>query len=211
MLISTPTNIASAKANRPLQSVKLLAQREDYNTCHIYLPEEPQRLAAVALDGKFYSFFRSLREPIKTVGLLLKLAARGQQVVTTPTKHGHALWIYEPDGSLAKSTTRESARMLPPTFGPADCWIISDRQPGYRICSLKVPDLPDDVVPGLANGQKFYSLYRRERHAGNTLKLATRLVQRGDEVVLLVGKAGYVICVYEPGATMVAFNGSKKR
>jgi len=185
-----------------LQPVKLLSQREDYTTCHIHIPGDEHRLPAIAVDGKFYGFFRASNDPTKTLGLLLKLAARGDEVVATPTKRGYALWVHEPTGTLAKATNR-TTRTLLPTMSPADCWIISDRQPGFRTCSLRVPDLPD-TVPGLANGQRLYSLYRREKDADSVLKLSTRLSQRGDEVVVLVSLQDYVLCIYEPGAAIAA-------
>lgn len=201
MLTSSSPDFASASADCPLQSVKLLSRRDQFTTCHINVPDEPQRLPAIALDGKFYSFFRSLSDPIKVLGLVLKLTARSDQVAVTLTNRGYVLWVHEPDSSLAQATRNAEFRLMQPTVSPAECWVISDRQPGYRACSLEVPDLPDRI-PGLANHQKLYSLYRRERDAGRILKLAMRLVHRGDEVVVLVGKVGYVLCVYEPGATL---------
>ena len=200
MLTPSSVNSLSAKAECPLQAVKLLVQRESYRTCHIRLPEDTHRLPAITLDGKFYGFFRALSDPVKTLGLLLKLSVRGNQAMMTMTNRGYAVWVYEPDGSLVPSS-KKGIQALPPTFGPADCWIISDHQPGYRTCSLKVPDLPDTIM-GLSNNRKLYSLYRREKDAADTLKLAARLCQRGDEVVLMAGTAGYVICIEEPGATI---------
>lgn len=182
--------------------MKLLAQRDDYTTCHIYVPGDSHRLPAISLDGNFYSFFRSLNDADKTLGLLLKLAAKGNQAVMTPTRRGFAIWVYEAAGILA-APTGQLPRSLPPSFGPANCWLISDRQPGFRTCALKVPDLPD-TVPGLANGQKLFSLYRREKDADMTLKLGARLSQRGDEIVVLVAEEGYAICIYEPGATVAS-------
>lgn len=201
----TPKSASSdtAKANQPIQPVKLLTQRESFTTCRINVLGDTERLPAIAMSGKFYSFFRSVSDPNKTLGLMLKLVLRGNEVAMTLTSKGYAIWVHEPDGSLVTAPPEKTPRLLPPTFGPADCWIISDRQPGYRVCSLKVPDLPDKI-PGLASSQKFYSLYRREKNAANTLKTSARLCQRGDEAVIVVSKTGYVICIYEPGATLVA-------
>ncbi|MEO1095501.1 MAG: hypothetical protein AAFX01_11440 [Cyanobacteria bacterium J06638_28] len=193
--ISNPSRLTS-------QAVKLLSQREDYATCHIHIPGEPQRMPAIAVGDRFYSFFRSLKDSQKTLGILLKLSNRGNQVVMTPTSRGYALWVYEADATLA-SNSRGRRRTLATTFGPADCWIVSDRQPGYRICSLRLPDLAK-TVQGITNGQKLYSLYRREQSSEAAIKLATRLCQRGDEVVVVVGTSGYVICIYESTATVLS-------
>lgn len=185
-----------------MQPVKLLAQRDDYTTCHIFLPEDGHRSPAIALDGNFYSFFRSLDNPVKILSILQKLSAKGEPTVMTPTKRGYAIWVYEPSAILA-APSGQAPRTLPPSFGPANCWIINEQQPGYRICNLDVPDLPD-AVPGLANGQKLFSLYRREKDADITLKLGSRLSQRGDEIVILVTGQAYAICLYEPGATIAS-------
>ena len=192
--------LTAAGSDQPPQPTKLLAQRDDYTTCHIYLPDEQQRLPAIALDGNFYSFFRSLQDATKTLSILRKLSAKGEQTVMTPNKRGYAIWVYESDAVLATGRGSKT-RNLPPSFGPANSWIVSDDQAGYNTCSLKVPDLPD-VVPGLTNGQQLFSLYRQESDPKTALSLGSRLAQRGDEIVILVGDAGYAICVYEPGATI---------
>lgn len=202
MLTSTSRNPLKISEQRPAHPAKLLAQREDYSTCHIHVSGESQPLPAIALEGRFYSFFRSLSDAQKTVNLLVKLSIKGNQTAVTPTRQGYALWVYE-SAAVVASSTESAAYPLPSSIGPADCWVIGDRQPGYRTCSLNVPDLPD-VVPGLANGQKLFSLYRRESDADMALKLGARLSQRGDETVILSSSEGYALCIYEPGATIVS-------
>ena len=93
--------LTAAGSDQPPQPTKLLAQREDYTTCHIYLPDEQQRLPAIALDGNFYSFFRSLQDATKTLSILRKLSAKGEQTVMTPNKRGYAIWVYESDAEMA--------------------------------------------------------------------------------------------------------------
>jgi hypothetical protein len=188
-----------------LQPVKLLSQRDDYTTCHVFIPEVGvpaggHRSPAIVLDGGFYSFFRSANDPVKIFSLLQKLSANGELAVMTPTPKGYAIWVSEPDAQLV-APKGQPPKTLPPSFGPAICWIINDRQPGYRTCTLKVPDLPD-TVPGLAEGQKLFSLYRRETEAETALKLGSRLSQRGDEIVIVAAQQEYAICIYEPGATI---------
>lgn len=184
------------EAARSLQPVKVLSQRSQYTTCHIQVPDDPHRLAAIFLNGRYYSFFRLCNQVTKAVGLMLKLTGRGDAVVATSTHRGYAIWVHEPEAISPVN------HPILPDLGPADCWVISDRQPQYRTCTLKVPDLPD-TVPGLTDGQRFYSLYRREEKGDAALKLAARLTQRGDEVVVLVASAGYILCIYEAGATLV--------
>ena len=203
MFTSPSHSSSSNEIAPPLQPVKLLTQRDDYVTCHIQIPEETRRLSAIALDGKFYSFFRVLKEPPKALDLLLKLTARGNQVAMTRTRTGYVIWVHEPEGLLATSDKQIVPRVIPLIFGPADCWIIGERQPDYRACSLKVPDLPDPLL-GLANSrQKFYSLYRREKDPAEALKIAARLTRYGDEVTVLVRKEEYVLCIYEPAAKIL--------
>ncbi|NEQ47856.1 MAG: hypothetical protein F6K00_31740 [Leptolyngbya sp. SIOISBB] len=207
MLSPTVLNPQPTQMEPSLQPVKLLSQRDDYTTCHIFVPEVGapdggHRSPAIALDGLFYSFFHSSVKPVKILRLLQKLSAKGELTVTTPTSHGYAIWVHEPEAELATRKGKQS-RTLPPSFGPANCWLIGDRQPNYRPCTLDVPDLPD-TVQGLANGQKLFSLFRRESDADMALKLGSRLSQRGDETVILVSEDAYAICIYEPGATIAA-------
>lgn len=166
------------------------------------IPGEPDRLPAIALNGQFYSFFRSSTDLTITLKLVLKLTQRGNAVVLTQTKVGHVIWLAEPDAQSTGPLKRTSSPNVASDFGPADCWILSDSQPGYQSCTLKVPDLPE-TVPGLAMGQKLFSLYRRDHDGRNALKLAGRLTQRGDEVAVLVTQGTYMICVREPVATLV--------
>ena len=194
---------ASTEAKQTLQPVKLLVQREDYTTCHIKVAEEPQPLSAVSLDNRFYSFFRVLREPTKALGLLLKLTARGNHVAMILVNRGYVIWVYEPDGRLVTPAQKTSPKVIQTTPGPSDCWVISDHQSGYQVCSLKVPDLSDPILGLVDSNQKLYSLYRREQEAGHSLKLAARLTKRGDEVILLVRKDSYIICIHEPNAVIV--------
>jgi sulfur transfer complex TusBCD TusB component (DsrH family) len=185
------------------EAVKILTHRDQYDTCHITIPGEPDRLPAIALNGQFYSFFRSSGDLTTTLKLVMKLTQRGDAVVLTQTKVGHAIWLVEPEAQRSTPRKGKAARSVTPNFGPADCWILSDSQKGYQPCTLKVPDLPE-TVPGLAMGQKLFSLYRRDRDGLNALKLAGRLTQRGDEVVILLTQDAYVLCVRELAATLAA-------
>ncbi|NER82844.1 MAG: hypothetical protein F6K42_25470 [Leptolyngbya sp. SIO1D8] len=203
MLTLPSPHAASQKMDSSVQSIKLLTQRESYTNCRIYIPDEADRMPAISVESKFYGFFRALSDPAQTLRWLFKLTQRGDQVAVTSTKKRYVIWVYEPDGSLVKSNAKKAPNTITPAFGPADCWVIHDKQPGYRVCSLKVPDLPD-TISGIAQGQKLYSLYRRENDAANTFKLAARLCQRGDEVVIVVSSASYAICISEPGATIIA-------
>jgi hypothetical protein len=188
------------QTSRALQPIKLLSQREQYTTCHIQVPDEPERMAAIALNGRYYSFFRRCHQVHKALGLMMKLGGRGDAVAVTSTRRGYVLWLHEPDAIAP--TTRTSTIL--PSLEPADCWVISDRQPQYRSCNLRVPDLPD-TIPGLTDGQRCYSLYRREEDGDAALKLAARLTQRGDEVIIVVvAGQGHILCVREPSATPVA-------
>lgn len=188
------------RTSRTLQPIKLLSQREQYTTCHIQVPDESERMAAIALNGKYYSFFRRCHQIPKALGLMMKLVGRGDAVAVTSTRQGYVIWLHEPD-AIAPAARRSDAIL--PNLEPADCWVISDRQPQYRSCNLRVPDLPD-TIPGLTDGQRCYSLYRREQDGDAALKLAARLTQRGDEVIVVVAGQGYTLCVREPSATPVA-------
>ncbi len=196
------SSFSPANPAKALQPVRLLSSRDQYATCHISLPGETQRLSAIAVGGRFYSFFRSCGEASKAIGLTLKLTGRGNEVAITPTNRGYALWVFEPDGVPAANVPGRPPRPLAVTAPPARCWMISDRQPEYRACNLRVPDLPD-TVPGITNGVNHYSLYRREKDQDAALKLAARLTQRGDEVVFLSTLKGYILCIREVGASLM--------
>lgn len=192
----------SSRANlspNPHTALKLLSDRDQYTSCHIRVPDDPERLSAVVIDAQYYSFFRNMPKADKAIILATKLGQRGDRVALSYSKRGYLLWVYEPD---AVPSPPPFAKMRPvrPTFGPPDClliWSPSDWQP----CRIRTTDYPEPLG-AVQYGNSFYSLYRRVDDPAEALNLSMKLAKRGDEVAIAPGNQGYGVCLWEPTATL---------
>jgi hypothetical protein len=183
---------------------RLLAYRGQYTPCHIEVPDVEGKLAAVAVDGRYFSLFRRFDDAEKVMKVAAKLAQRGDDLALTASAQGYVVWVYEPEAKELPAANAEN-RMHLPTYGPAPCFIICDTT-HYRPCYIKVPDLPKYLV-AVYYAKRFYSVYRRGLKAEEVLEMATQLVGRGDEVAIAPTKQGYALCVWEPEA--VPYNPQK--
>lgn len=191
---STPSSIAPAQK---IAQCRLLLGREQYSPCHIVVADVEKRLAAIALDGKFYSFFKSVPEGSKALKIAAILSGRGEEVVITQTPKGYAAWLQEPGAQLAPA---KQMRPISPVFGPSPCTVLRDRAL-FQPCRLSVSDLAAPLV-GIQFQDSLYSLYRKEKNADEAIKIAAKLSQHSDEVVVICAKENYVICVLEPTAVI---------
>ena len=71
--------------------------RDEYETCHIKIPNLTERLPAIAIENKFYSFARSFPNIKKALAAKAKLEWGGDRVVVTQTAKGYAIWVWEPE------------------------------------------------------------------------------------------------------------------
>jgi hypothetical protein len=79
---------------------KLFLQPGQYHNCHIRVPDVSERLPAVVVDGKFYSFFKSTSDREKALDILARLFDGGDEAVITQTPKSFVLWVEEPTASL---------------------------------------------------------------------------------------------------------------
>lgn len=197
MLVQPPIDPLMTPAQKIAQC-RLLLSRERYSPCHVVVADVEKRLAAIALDGKFYSFFKSVTAAQKALKIAAILSSRGEEVSITQTRQGYAMWVQEPDAQPAPS---RQMRPIPPTFGPSPCTILSDRA-RFQPCHLKVSDLTASLI-GIQFQDSLYSLYRQEKSADEAIRIVGKLCEHNDEVVIVCAKESYVICVLEPTAVRV--------
>ncbi len=85
---------------------KLFLQPGQYHSCHIRVPDMPDRLPAVVVDGKFHSFFKTVKDRDKALDLLAKLIDKGDEAVITQTPKAYAVWVLEPTAYIDRSKQR---------------------------------------------------------------------------------------------------------
>ncbi|MBL1179351.1 hypothetical protein, partial [Pantanalinema sp. GBBB05] len=91
-------DLSSAVPISPLTAATpLIVDRKAVSSCHIYLPDVPKPVGAIAYQGKLYSYVRvySTLEPAQRAAL--RLLQRGNQVILTQVPKGLILWVLELD------------------------------------------------------------------------------------------------------------------
>jgi hypothetical protein len=180
---------------------KFLLERSTYVACHIRVPDVPQRISAIALDGRFYSFFRAIPEAQKAIAIATRLGKRDDEIAMTLTRRGYGIWVNEPQANYAPPA-KDLRHSLKPAFGPSACLILGDAS-SYSRCSLKVPDL-SQTVAGISYGGRYYSVFRQVKDAAEAIAIAAKLAQRGDETLMTLTPEGMALAVRELNATVVA-------
>ncbi len=90
----------SATSQDKSRRIRVLTSRQQYRLCHIRIAGQSQRLAAIAMNGLYYSLFKTLNDFNETLKLKNKLYQRGEFVVITKTPTGYGLWVWEPEAQL---------------------------------------------------------------------------------------------------------------
>lgn len=151
----------SQVANQP--QFKILESRSQYRSCHIRVPDESDRLAAIQVGDQYYSFFKVVKERQKALQIAARLVYRGDEVVITHVSKGDVIWILEPDARC--SQTEKSANRLYKIL--QDDW-------EYESCVISVPDIAQPLEAIFATG-KYYSLLRVVKDREAAIELADRL------------------------------------
>jgi len=92
---------------------KILESRDQYRSCHICLPEEEYRVAAVIVDGRYYSLAKVVQDRLRSLEIAKRLLAAGTEAVITKLAKGYAIWRLEPDAyteSCSRSTRSHRTR-----------------------------------------------------------------------------------------------------
>ncbi|NEP55135.1 MAG: hypothetical protein F6K65_42665 [Moorea sp. SIO3C2] len=179
----------------------VLSLRRQYHSCHIQLPDSNERVAAIAIHNEYYSLFQVIESPAQAIDMAIRLSTRGEAVAIRQLPvGGYALWVKETNARPTRSFSlieRRSTRHPK----PASCYIFTARNQ-YQSVEITVPDLDQSLLAVQVQGH-YYSLFKPQATAEQTLELTAKLAQRGDETVILAlpeQAPHYSICVFEPDA-----------
>ncbi len=169
---------------------KILESRSQYRSCHIQVPDESDRLAAIQVGDQYYSFFKVVKERQKTLQVAARLVYRGDEVVITHVSKGDVIWVLEPDaGSQTEKPANRFYKIL------QDGW-------EYESCVISVPDIAQPLEAIFTSG-KYYSLLRVVKDREAAIELVDRLTQKGNETVITQSDRGVSIWVLEPDAHLI--------
>ena len=79
-------------------TTKIIESRSQYRHCHITVPDLEHPVAAVFVDGEFYSFLKAVKKAEKAIEIAAKLGNSGDKTVITKTPKGYVIWVREPEG-----------------------------------------------------------------------------------------------------------------
>jgi hypothetical protein len=174
----------------------ILTARNQYRACHVRLPGEDQRVAAIAVDGKYYSLFKVVKDRAKALELCDRLAARGSQTLITQIAKGDAIWIWETD-AVPASPNKIEARKRP--AAPQATTRILESRHQYQTCYICVPDLDMRLAAVSVDG-KYYALFKLVESREKAVELSSKLLRGGDEIVITKVEQGYAVWVLEVDA-----------
>jgi hypothetical protein len=85
----------------PLPTPPIILNRQAFKSCHIYLPDLPKPVGAIAIGNQLFSFVRFYPTLEAAQRGCDRLTQRGNQAVLTQIPKGLVLWVLEPDARLA--------------------------------------------------------------------------------------------------------------
>lgn len=179
---------------------KILESRNQYRACHVRVPDAEGRLAAIVLGDRYYSYFRLVKEPQKTLQLAVKLIQRGDEVAITRTTKGDVIWIYESD---AKEDRAESFKASSAVIPNSTLWKLLNSERDYQSCQIRVPDVAKPMK-AIYRDRQYYSLFRTVREQTQAIDFAERLASKGQAVCVTGGNQAWSIWVLEPEASLYA-------
>jgi hypothetical protein len=187
-----PQSSSASGSNLP----KILESRTQYRSCHICLPDDEQRMAAIFVERKYYSLIKVCKEFQPAEAMCSRLLSNGQDALITAIAKGFAVWRFEPEAIVDPSRRRRpegnSVQQTP------TCKILT-LTTQYQSCLIRVPDLDDRCQAVLVEG-KYYGLFKAVENRQQALEIAARLGRRGDATVITKTEQGEAVWVLEPEA-----------
>jgi hypothetical protein len=82
-------------------SPPVILNRQAFKSCHIYLPDLPKPVGAIAIGDQLFSYVRLYPTLEAAQRGSDRLTQRGNLTVLTQVPKGLVLWVLEPDARLA--------------------------------------------------------------------------------------------------------------
>jgi hypothetical protein len=178
----------------------VLQSRSQYRYCHIRLPGDEHRLAAILVNGKYYSLVKVVRDLQQALTIRDRLTSKGNEAVITAIAKGNAIWTLELDARLDPPTSANSLASSKQANSPT-CKILDPRSQ-IQICRIRVPDL-SEPLKAIVVDSNYYGLFKVVDNRQQALELAARLGLRGDETAITKTTQGDAVWVLESDATQI--------
>lgn len=198
----TPTH--SPLSVDPLDLIpKILESRSQYRSCHICLPGEDYRVAAVMVNDEYYSLVKVVQERSRSLEIGKRLTSAGKAAVITKLAKGYAIWRLEPEAYVdacprlpSQSPSQTPSRVVDVPI----CKIIESRS-DYKACHISLPDSDQRLAAVLFDGE-YYGLLKVVTTQQQALTLAARLQRKEVGAVITKAVQGYAVWFLEPNAVV---------
>lgn len=198
----TPTH--SPLSVEPLDLIpKILESRNQYRSCHICLPGEDYRVAAVVVNDEYYSLVKVVQDRSRSLEVANRLTSAGKTAVITKLAKGYAIWRLEPEAyvdACPRLPSQTPAQVLDQVADVAICKILESRS-DYQACHILLPDSDQRLAAVLFDG-KYYGLLKVVTTQQQALTLAGRLQRKDVGTVITKAVQGYAIWFLEPNAIL---------
>ncbi len=174
-------------------SSSILTHRSQYRSCHVRLPDDEQRVAAIAVNGKYYSLVKVVKDRDKALKICDRLTNLGNETLITCLAKGDAIWVWERD-AIPERRGKDLQRELPPV-SPSTYRILEPQQ-SYQNCQIRVPDLDMSLAAITLDG-KYYTLFKLVDTRDKAIALAQKLLSNGDDIVITTVENRYGVWVME--------------
>jgi hypothetical protein len=178
----------------------VLQSHSQYRPCHIRLPGDEHRLAAILVNGKYYGLVKVVRDFQQALAIRDRLTSKGNETFITPIAKGNAIWTLEVNARLDSPTSVHSSD-LSKQVNSSTCKILSSHSQ-IQICRIRVPDLNEPLKAILVDSN-YYGLFKVVDNRQQALELAAKLGLRGDETVITKTTQGDAVWVLEADATQI--------
>ncbi len=191
-----PHTLAQSAPNHSDLTPKILESRDQYRSCHVCLPGEDYRVAAVAVDDQYYSLVKVVKDYPRSLEIAGRLTATGKKAVITKLAKGYAIWRLEPD-AYTDSCPRSPSRSLTQPIGLPIKILESSSE--YKLCHIRISDLDQRLAAVIVDGS-YYGLFKIVTTQQQALLLAGKLQRKDERVVITKTSQGYALWVLEPDA-----------
>lgn len=94
-------NLGTVAQSNSSSNPPRILQTKVFKTCHIYLPDMPKPVGAIAYQGYFYSYVKFFPTLEAAQRAYERLVSRGNRAVLTQVAKGLVLWVLELDAKPA--------------------------------------------------------------------------------------------------------------
>ncbi|XGV96911.1 MAG: hypothetical protein ACAF41_29825 [Leptolyngbya sp. BL-A-14] len=176
---------------------KVLESRDQYRSCHICLPGEDYRVAAIVVDGRYYSLVKVVQDRLRSLEVAKRLTSAGKAAVITKLAKGYAIWRLEPE-AYVDSCPRSPSQVPASVTDLPVCKILESRNE-YKACHISLEDSEQRLAAILVDGN-YYGLLKVVTTQQQALTLATRLQRKEVGAVITKAAQSYAVWFLEPNA-----------